>query len=72
MSESLMERTLRLLREHPDSVPSIYAALKAQGSEISFGWLNKFSSGDIKDPSVNKVEELYQFLTGESVLVETD
>jgi hypothetical protein len=68
MEESLMVQTLRLLREHPKSLPDIHADLKAQGSIITFYWLRKFSSGNFKDPSVNRVEELYKYLTGKSVV----
>ena len=71
MAESFMEVTRRLLRESEKSIADIHAELHNTGSEITFYWLRKFSSGDIKDPSVNRVEELYTFLTGEPVLITT-
>jgi hypothetical protein len=63
--ETLMEATLRLLRESPLSIPEIHAGMKEQGSEVTFYWLRKFSSGNVKHPSVNRVEELYVFLCGD-------
>jgi len=71
MQESFMEVTRRLLRDSEKSIADIHAELHNTGSEITFYWLRKFSSGDIKDPSVNRVEELYTFLTGEPVLTGT-
>ena len=71
MAESLMEVTKRLLRESEKSIADVHAELHNAGSDITFYWLRKFSSGDIKDPSVNRVEELYTYLTGEPVLITT-
>lgn len=68
MAESFMECTRRLLQEADKSLPDIHADLKNQGSDITYFWLRKFSSGQVKDPSVNRVEELYVYLTGEPVL----
>jgi len=68
MPETLMEKTRRLLRESPKSIPDIHAELKMAGiRDISYYWLRKFSSGAFQDPSVNKVQKLYEFLT-DSVL----
>lgn len=68
MRESLMVHTRRLLHESGKSLPEIYAEMHASGSSITFHWLRKFSSGNFKDPSVNRVEELYEYLTGRPVL----
>lgn len=68
MSVTLMERTRHLLHESHLSLPEIYASLHGQGSEITYFWLRKFSAGEVKDPSVNRVEELYTFLTGKPVV----
>lgn len=62
--ETAMERTRRLLRESGKPLPDVYADLKAQGADISYYWLRKFSSGAVEDPSVNRVEVLYRYLTG--------
>lgn len=66
--ETLMEQTRRLLRECGRSVPQVYAELNANGSDISFYWLRKFSAGRVKDPSVNRIEELHRHLTGKSLV----
>lgn len=71
MHESLMERTFRLLKDSDESLPEIYAGLNKRGSKISFYWLRKFSAGEFQDPSVNRVEELYEYLTGTPVLAST-
>lgn len=70
--ESLMERTRRLLRTCGKSMPNVHADLRAQGSQIGYFWLRKFASGDVKDPSVNRVEELYRYLTGMPVVPDVD
>ena len=64
-----MERTLRLLREDERSLGRIHEGLQAQGSNITFYWLRKFSSGRVKDPSVNRIEELHRYLTDGASLV---
>ena len=66
MEESLMQRTHRLLRQSDKSIADIAAEL--YGSEVTFYWLRKFSAGIIKDPSVNKVQVLYEYLTGTKIL----
>lgn len=65
---TLMERTRQLLKEDGRSIPDIHADLRNGGSEITYYWLRKFSSGAVKNPSVNRVEELFRFLTGKSIL----
>jgi hypothetical protein len=67
---SLMERTRQLLRESGKSLPEVYADLHARGSDIGYFWLRKFSSGNVQDPSVNKVEQLYTYLTGKPIFEE--
>jgi len=34
---------------------------------LSYHWLTKLSAGNIHDPSVNKIQKLYEFLTGEHI-----
>lgn len=65
--ESMMEQTRRLLRDSEQTIPEVYAGLAKQGSDITFFWLRKFSSGGVKDPSVNRVEALHRYLTGKSL-----
>lgn len=70
MPETLMEKTRRLLRESPKSLPDIHAELRMAGvDEITYYWLRKFSSGAFANPSVNKVQKLYEFLTGQILKV---
>lgn len=61
---SLHQRTRELLKTSEKSLPVIY-----RESGISFFWLRKFSSGELKNPSVNKVQQLYEFLTGKKLTV---
>ena len=69
MQETLMERTQRLLHESDMSLPDVHAGLKAAGHDnIGFYWLRKFSAGEFKDPGVNKVQTLYEYLTGKVLL----
>ena len=68
MERSLMEETRHLLRTCGRSLPDVHAELKNAGSSIGFYWLRKFSSGDVEDPSVNRVEELYRHLTGQALV----
>ena len=58
---SLMLETQRLLKER-----DLLAVYTATG--ISFYWLRKFASGEFKNPSVNRVQSLYEFLKGEPLL----
>lgn len=36
---------------------------------ISFYWLRKFAVGEFKNPSVNRVQRLYEFLKGQPLFV---
>ena len=58
-SGTMMVRTLELLQQTRKTIPEIY---KETG--INYYWLRKFRSGEIKDPSVNRVQKLYEYLTG--------
>lgn len=61
---SLMKETLRLLKERGDiTLPAITNA-----TGIPFYWLRKFSGGEIKDPGVNRVQCLWEFLAGRKLL----
>lgn len=70
MPGSLMEKTRTLLRDSPMTIPDIHADLKVAGITcISYFWLRKFSGGQVDDPSVNKVQILYEFLSGSTLTV---
>lgn len=62
-SGSLMTETLRLLKERSQTLPNITAATK-----IPFYWLRKFIGGEIKDPGVNRIQALYEYLSGRKLL----
>lgn len=65
---TLMQRTIEMLDELPngESLPEFAARLG-----ISYYWLRKFKSGEIPNPSVNKVQHLYEELTGKSLIPKT-
>lgn len=57
---SLHTRTMELLRASKLPIPAI-----AKGAGIGQHWLAKLRGGKIKHPSVNRVEALYTFLSGQ-------
>jgi hypothetical protein len=62
-STTLHERTLELLRTSDKSTADI-----ASGADVNFYWLRKFRGGGFEDPSVNRVQKVYEFLTGAPLL----
>lgn len=62
--QSLMSETLRLLKERNQTLPEIQAA-----TGISWYWLRRFSSHEFKDPGVNRVQRLYEYLAGKKLPV---
>lgn len=56
---SLHARTLALLKKSPHTLPTIY---KETG--LPYYWLKKFAGSKIADPSVNRVQRLYEYLSG--------
>jgi len=63
-SLSLMLKTSELLEADPRSLLDLH-----KESGISYYWLRKFKSGILSDPSVNKVQALYEFLSGTKLRV---
>ena len=57
-----MTETQRMLKEQ--DLLTVYSE-----TGISFYWLRKFSSGEFKNPSVNRVQRLYEFLKGQPLSV---
>lgn len=57
----LMQHTAALLRER--NILRVYEETK-----IPYYWLRKFSSGETKNPSVNRVQYLYEFLSGKPII----
>lgn len=60
--QSLMHRTQQLLIHHKLSCLDVY---KETG--INYHWLKKFENGDFNNPSVNRVQSLYEFLSGKKL-----
>lgn len=58
---TLMLKTIDLLKDK--DLFEVYAATK-----ISPYWLRKFVSGDFKNPSINRVQFLYEQLTGTKII----
>lgn len=56
---TLLEKTVALLDADPRSSLEIHHA-----SGLSFYWLRAMREGRARDPSVNRVQALYEFLTG--------
>jgi len=56
--ESLLSRTLRLLRATKLTYRQV-----ADGASVDTEWLAKFKQGHIKEPGVNKVQRVHDFLT---------
>jgi len=60
---SLLRVTRDLFARRTESIP--YIAVKAG---VPFYWLMKFADGTTKDPSVNRVQRLYEYLSGHKLL----
>lgn len=60
MDTSLRDKTLKMLKER-DSSFTFRVIQKETG--IKEDWLNKFAQGLIDDPSVNKIQTLYNYLS---------
>jgi len=55
---SLMKKTLRLMKKDSRSLIDIH-----KETNLPFYWLRKFAAGEFDNPSVNRVQYLYEFLT---------
>lgn len=60
---TLLETTLRLLRERQNTLPDI-----AMATTLPFYWLRKVAGGEIADPSVNRIQTLYEYLSGKKLI----
>ena len=65
--QSLLLITLDLINKDERKLPDLY---KETG--IPFYWLRKFKAGQIPNPSVNRIQFLYEFLSGQSLSVSQD
>lgn len=59
---SLYETTLRLLRE----VPTLQVH---KDTGLPFHWLKRLRENQIENPSVNRIQKLYEYLTGQPLKV---
>lgn len=59
---TLLEKTLKLVRDEPRGLLAV-----AQKTEIPYHWLRKFAAGKIPNPSVNRVQKLFEKLSGKTV-----
>lgn len=59
---TLLENTRDLLERHKATGKSLAAIHKELGEAVNRNWFYKFAAGDIDDPSVNKVQDLYDSL----------
>lgn len=60
---TLLAKVREMLREQ--DLMLLYAETR-----ISFGWLQRVKLGRIKDPSVNRIQWLYEYLTKKQIVVE--
>lgn len=56
----MLQVVLAELQKRKGRLPDICVALP----EIDYSWLSKLTQGRIKDPSVNKIQALYDHLHG--------
>ena len=61
--QSLVTTTLDLLRADTRSLATI--SLQAQ---MPYFWLDSFNKGKMRSPGINRVQYLYEFLTGKKLL----
>lgn len=54
----LYQRTLELLRKSPATLREI-----SEETALGYEWLRKFKAEKIPDPSVNRVQQLHDFLS---------
>lgn len=65
-TDSLLNHTRELLRRRTQEGTSLLRI--AAQSHLPFYWLRKLHAGTVKDPSVNRVQKLYEHLTQSKLL----
>ncbi len=63
-TESLHLITLELLRSSPEDTAAVAVA-----TGLSYSWIVTFAADRMRNPSVNKVQRLYEYLTGKPLRV---
>lgn len=61
---TLLSKTHELLVKDTRSLYTL-----AHETKLPFYWLKSFKSGDIANPSVNRIQKLYEHLTGKRIAV---
>ena len=64
--DTLYEQTLRLLTDTNLTIQEI-----AKQSGLPYDWLVSVRYDRVKDPSVNRIQTLYEFLSGKPLNVES-
>lgn len=66
IKRSIYDKTLALLQNR-----SVQLTLKriSEDTGLDEGWLSTFNRGVVKEPSVNKVQTLYEYLTNTTIKV---
>lgn len=59
---TLLERTRTLLTEDPRDLLEVH-----KQSGLPFHWLRKVKAGETKEPGVNRIQALYEFLTNSTL-----
>lgn len=63
----LMEATRELLKTKAPKEVDLFDVHRQTG--LPFFWLRKFAAGTFKNPSVNRVQFLYENLTGNPLII---
>ncbi len=63
---SLMQQTRELLKTKAPKETDLYKVHSDTG--LPFYWLRKFAAGAFKNPSVNRVQYLYESLTSQQLI----
>lgn len=56
---TLLQRTRELIKQSDQSYSQMFA-----GSGLEPNWISGVATGRIKDPSVNRIQKLYEYLAG--------
>lgn len=62
---SLLERTIYLLINRPK--PMTYQKIETDNPGLYARWLSELANGRLDDPSVNKIQQLYEYLSGQPI-----
>ena len=60
---TLLAKTIELLKADKRTLRMV-----GQATGIPYYWLKKLSAGEIDDPSVNRIQQLYEFLSKKKIL----